>query len=171
MLMKKPIATVLKAQGIKGEVKMASSLDATLLLSLKTVYIDGNATAVKTIRSDGKFLYVLLEGITDRNHAETLRGKTVYAEKQDINLPDDTYFIDDIIGCKVKDSAGNLLGELTEVYQNGVSADVYTLKTPMGGIARFPFIKALNAAFDIDDNVLTVDKTIISEIVFYENEN
>ena len=169
MLMKKPVATVLKAQGIKGEVKMASSLDNTFLLSLKTVYIDGNAIAVKNIRSDGKFLYVLLDGVTDRNQAETFRGKTVYAEKQDINLPSDIYFIDDILGCQVKDSDGNLLGELIDVYQNGVSADVYTLKTPIGGIARFPFIKALNSVFDIDDNVLVVDKVIIREIVFYEN--
>lgn len=167
--MKKQIATILKAQGIKGEVKMASSLDVACLLDLKIVYIDGNPTTVKSIRTDGKFLYVLLDGISDRNNAEALRGKTVYAEQHDINLPDDTYFIDDIIGCTVKDSEGNILGELIDIYQNGLSADVYTFKTPAGGSAKFPFIKALNPSFNIDDNILTVDKTIISEIVFYEN--
>ena len=77
--MKQSIATILKAQGIKGEVKMASLFDNAFLLSLKTVFIDDKTYQVKKIRSDGKFLYVLLDGVNDRNQAEELRGKMVFA--------------------------------------------------------------------------------------------
>ena len=169
--MKKPIATILKAQGIKGEVKMASSIDNTYLLNLKTVYIDSKIVSIKKLRSDGKFLYVLLEGINDRNQAEELRGKTVYANDEDISLPEDTFFIEDIIGSTVEDYNGVVLGELVDIYQNGLSADVYILKGVNGGRISFPFIKTLNPKFDKDTNILRVDDKIISQIVLYEEEN
>ena len=167
--MKKPIATIIKAQGIKGEVKLASSVDNAFLLSLKKVYLDGNITYINKIRSDGKFLYVLFDGIADRNAAEALKGKTVYAEKEDIALPKDTYFIDDIIGFTVKDTEGVVLGELKEVYQNGVSADVFVLTSPTAQTLSFPFVKHLNPIFDMDNELLTIDSKIIREIVLYEN--
>jgi len=169
--MKKPIATILKAQGIKGEVKLASSIDNVAILKLKTVYIEDKLATIKKIRSDGKFLYVLFDEINDRNKAEELRGKVIYANKEDIILADDTFFIEDLIGYIVKDTKGNTLGELVEIYQNGMSADVYVLKTSDGGKISFPFIKILNPKFDQDENILLLDDKIISQIVLYEKEN
>ncbi|MBR5250698.1 MAG: 16S rRNA processing protein RimM [Clostridia bacterium] len=169
--MKQSIATILKAQGIKGEVKMASLFDNAFLLSLKTVFIDSKTYQVKKIRSDGKFLYILLDGVNDRNQAEELRGKTVFANKEDIVLPQDTFFVDDLLGCMVVDTLDNVLGELVDIYKNGISADVYVLKNDRGDKISFPFIKKLNAKFDKDANKLTVDDKIISQIVLYEKEN
>ena len=167
--MKKPIATILKAQGIKGEVKMASSVDVAVIKKLRSIYIDGKTLSVRSLRTDGKFLYVLLEGIEDRNSAEDLRNKTVYADAEEIELPNDTFFIDDIIGCKVIDTDGNVLGELTDVYQNGVSADVFIITTEDGKSISFPFIKRLNTTFDKEKNVLTVDARTIKETALYED--
>ena len=90
---------------------MASSVDVAVIKKLRSIYIDGKTLSVRSLRTDGKFLYVLLEGIEDRNSAEELRNKTVYADAEEIKLPDDTFFIDDVIGCKVIDTDGNVLGE------------------------------------------------------------
>ena len=116
-------------------------------------------------------MYVLLDGVNDRNQAEELRGKTVFANKEDIVLPQDTFFVDDLLGCMVVDTLDNVLGELVDIYKNGISADVYVLKNDRGDKISFPFIKKLNAKFDKDANKLTVDDKIISQIVLYEKEN
>lgn len=148
---------------------MASSVDVAVIKKLRSMYIDGKTLSVRSLRTDGKFLYVLLEGIEDRNSAEDLRNKTVYADAEEIELPNDTFFIDDIIGCKVIDTDGNVLGELTDVYQNGVSADVFIITTEDGKSISFPFIKRLNTTFDKEKNVLTVDARTIKETALYED--
>lgn len=148
---------------------MASSVDVAVIKKLRSIYIDGKTLSVRSLRTDGKFLYVLLEGIEDRNSAEDLRNKTVYADAEEIELPNDTFFIDDIIGCKVIDTDGNVLGELTDVYQNGVSADVFIITTEDGKSISFPFIKRLNTTFDKEKNVLTVDARTIKETALYED--
>jgi 16S rRNA processing protein RimM len=167
--MKIPIATIIKPQGIKGEVKMSSSLDMGALLHLKKMFFDGAQNSVTSIRSDGKFLYVFFDGVTDRNQAESLRGKTVYANREDINLPVDTFLVEEILGCKITDSAGNFIGELIDVYSNGVSADVYFVKTEQNKTLSFPFIKKLNAKFDADKNTLTIDEKTLNEVSLYED--
>ena len=98
-----------------------------------------------------------------------MRNKTVYADAEEIKLPDDTFFIDDVIGCKVIDTDGNVLGELTDVYQNGVSADVFIVKTAEEKSISFPFIKRLKPSFDNTKNVLTVDAQTIKETALYED--
>mgnify|MGYP000884142455 FL=1 len=167
--MKIPIATIIKPQGIKGEVKISSSLDVSALIHLNKMFFDGAQKAVTSMRSDGKFLYVLFEGVSDRNQAESLRGKTVYVNKEDINLPSDTFLVEEILGFKVVDSAGKEIGELFDVYSNGVSADVYYIKTAQNKTISFPFIKKLNAKFDKDKSILKVDEKTFNEVSLHED--
>ncbi len=167
--MKIPIATIIKPKGIKGEVKISSSLDVSALIHLNKMFFDGAQKAVTSMRSDGKFLYVLFEGVSDRNQAESLRGKTVYVNKEDINLPSDTFLVEEILGFKVVDSAGKEIGELFDVYSNGVSADVYYIKTAQNKTISFPFIKKLNAKFDKDKSILKVDEKTFNEVSLHED--
>ena len=96
------IGKIVKAQGIKGEVKIKSRCgDLAFLGKQKYLMIKGQNVAVKSMRTGGEFAYVLFSTIADRNMAEALIGQDVYADRRNITLDDDSYFTSDMMGSRV----------------------------------------------------------------------
>ena len=171
------IGKILKPQGIKGEVKvMPLTDDLDMLSKIKAVYIGGIGRVDGTSRVDGmgEFVavkhcivrggeaYILLAGVNTRNDAELLRGKELYIGKADVKLKKGVYYVKDILGCRLFDSDGTLLGVVTQIDNFG-SADVYTAENE-GRVFRFPFIKALKAKIDLENKAVTVDKKTFEEV-------
>ena len=166
--MKIEIGKVLKAQGIKGEVKLACFVDdAAMLKNVKQVYIGTNTYSVAHVRCDGKFCYVHLDGISDRNAAEALRNWTVYADKESVSLPQNRYFVDDLIGCKVSTSDGTAVGEVVEVLQYG-AADVFVCRGGKGDVS-FPFLNDLVLSVNVESKAIIVDAKRLGEVAVYED--
>ncbi len=77
------VGKVLKAQGIKGEVKVLSFMDTPgVLCDLPYLIIDDKRYLIIKSRQDKTSAYLLLDGIEDRNAAELLRNKDVYIESR-----------------------------------------------------------------------------------------
>ncbi|HOB20614.1 MAG TPA: ribosome maturation factor RimM, partial [Candidatus Atribacteria bacterium] len=74
-----------------------------------------------------------------------------------IALPEDSYFIGDLIGSSVKTIQGNTLGTLTDVIQTG-SNDVYVVKGNKGEVL-IPALKSVVKNIDIRAGLVTVDLT------------
>ena len=166
--MKIEIGKVLKAQGIKGEVKLSCYLDdSSMLKNVKRLYIGANTYTVTHFRADGAFCYVLFDGIADRNTAETLRNWTVYADKESVTVADDRYFIDDLVGCVVTLSDGKTVGTVKEMLQNG-AADVFVCDGEKGEIL-FPFLKDLIVSVNIDTRQIVLDSKRFGEVAVYED--
>lgn len=166
--MKIEIGKVLKAQGIKGELKVACFVDdASMLKTVKQVYIGTKTYAVSHIRCDGTFCYMLLVGVDDRNAAETLRNWTIYAEKENVDLPKNRYFIDDLIGCKITTSDGVTVGKVTDILQYG-AADVFVCNGDKGEVS-FPFLNDLVLSVNIDSKLILVDAKRFGEVAVYED--
>lgn len=122
------VATVLKPQGILGEVKVKALTDsAEDLKAFKKVLIGGVQYSVLSVRTSGDFAFLGLKGIADRNAAELLRGKDVEVERGDIPpLPEGRYYIADLIGCEVVTEKGAPLGTVTSV--TPARTDIYVIE-------------------------------------------
>ena len=165
--MKIEIGKITKAQGIKGEVKLLCYVDdAHMLKDVKTVYIGQNSHRVLKCRPDGQFCYLLLEGIADRNTAETLREWIVYADKESVILDQGRYFIEDLLGCMVVLSNGNKVGKVVDILQHG-AADVYMCEGEKN--VAFPFLKDLVLAVDIQRQLITLEEKRFEEVCVYED--
>lgn len=165
--MKIEVGKVLKAQGIKGELKVGCSLDdASMLKNVKQLYLGIKSYPVVCMRCNGNVFYVLLQGIADRNAAESVRGCAVFADKDAVNIAEDRYFVDDLVGCRVI-CDGVTLGEVDEVLQYG-AADVFVCKTEGKGFS-FPFLKDVVDEVNIDCKRITVEKKRFEEVVVYED--
>ena len=165
--MKIEIGKITKAQGIKGEVKLLCYVDdAQMLKSVTTVYIGQNSHKVVKCRPDGNFCYLLLEGVCDRNTAESLREWVVYADKESITLQDGRYFIEDLIGCAVVLSNGQSVGKVVDILQYG-AADVYICEGERN--VSFPFLKDLVVAIDTNRQLITLDEKRFEEVCVYED--
>ncbi|HBN12235.1 MAG TPA: 16S rRNA processing protein RimM [Clostridiales bacterium] len=141
------VATVLKPQGIRGEVKVKALTDsAEDLKGLKKLFIDGVEYPVLSVRAQGDFAYMGLKGVADRNAAELLRGKDMLAERSEMpELPDGRYYIVDLIGCEVVTERGDFIGEVTEV--TPAKTDIYTLDA---GGKSITFVAADGVITEVD---------------------
>lgn len=121
------VATILKPQGIRGELKVKALTDsAEDLKAFKKLIIDGREYSVLSVRAQGEFAYINLSGIADRNAAELLRGKDAEVDRSDVpDLPEGRYYIADLIDSDVYNERGDFLGKVTSV--TPAKTDIYTL--------------------------------------------
>ncbi|MBE0601587.1 MAG: 16S rRNA processing protein RimM, partial [Firmicutes bacterium] len=128
------LGTIVKPQGLKGEVKLHHETgDASRFLDLETAWIrqgEGYAPIrVVSARLSGPDVYLTLEGVADRDAAEKLRGTELYIDRAHAReLPDGEVFLADLIGLKAVDTQGNPIGTLTDVLQPG-GTDVLVFQT------------------------------------------
>lgn len=157
------VATILKPQGIRGEVKVKVLCDrAEDLLGLKHAYIDGTEYGVLGVRGQGEFAYLSLRGVFDRNAAELLRGKDVEADRSELPaLPDGTYYIADLTGCAVVTASGESIGEVISV--TPARTDIYTLLTPKGEVS-FAAADGVIESVDVESKLITVNKKRFKEV-------
>ena len=166
--MKLEIGKILKAQGIKGEVKISCFLDdSAMLKGVKHLYIGSSAYTVEKFRPDGAFCYVQLGGVTDRNAAEALRNWSVYADKEYISVPQDRYFIADLIDCIILLDDGSRIGVVKDVLQYG-AADVFVCSDGNKEVS-FPFLKDLIVDVNVDSKTIVLEKNRFSEVAVYED--
>ncbi|MBP5308684.1 MAG: 16S rRNA processing protein RimM, partial [Clostridia bacterium] len=153
---------------IKGEVKVLPLADSPGVFSgLKKIYIDGAEYRIISARiADG--VYLFLRGIADRSSAEELRDKEIFADRADIPLPDDRWFVTDIIGSEIRFENGEVLGRVTDITKRG-STDVYTAVLPDGKSVMFPLLKTMIVSADAENGKMVLKKDKFSEAALYED--
>ena len=114
------VGQVIKPHGLRGEVVIAP-LGETLgsLLPSALVWI-GRPTPhrIRSVRPHQARLLVTLDGCGDRDSAECLRGADVKVEAARLaQLPDDEWYVDDLLGYHVEDAAGGGTGRVTAVVE------------------------------------------------------
>lgn len=84
-------------------------------------------------RSYDGFAFLKLEGVTDRDQAEALRGCEVYVDRAHaIELGEDENFVCELVGLQAQDSHGEVIGRLRDVLKPNAVCDVYVFDTPRG---------------------------------------
>lgn len=165
------IGKILKAQGIKGEIKVSPiTNDIVRFKKLKNVFIgENNQYEVESTRIDSTFAYIKLKEINNRNDAEILRNQYISIDRKDaVKLPEGSYFVVDLIGCKVVID-NEIVGELTDVYDYTGSVDTYEVTLTNGGQLLFPALKVILKNIDISNKLIELDKKRLDEVAIYED--
>ena len=138
------IGQIVNSYGIKGFFKVVPFTDdAHRYSDLKTIYIENNK----------KLLEMEIEEVND-----TEQYKNCYLKidrKNAAKLPEDSYFITDIIGIEVFTEDGELLGNVIDVFPTG-SNDVYVVKDELGKQILLPAIGDVVKKVDIISKKMTV---------------
>ena len=94
------IGKIVKAQVIKGEVKIIPITDDVLRFNkLKKATVKGQEMTVESSRVQNDCAYVKFKGVDTRNDAELLQNEYVSVAREDaVKLPENTWFIVDILG-------------------------------------------------------------------------
>ena len=148
---------IVNTHGIRGGVKLESWCDTPDdLASIKKVFIKKGEEyvchKVKRASIFKQFVLFELDGITDINAAEMLKGTIVYADREDISIDEDAFFIADIIGLPVIDlESGEEIGKLVDVLNLGAS-DLYEIKTSSGN-KLIPAVPEFIKEIDLDKGI------------------
>ena len=169
------IGEIVRPQGIKGEVKLrAMSSDPERYARLESVYLLKKGEYVEYKVNKGRcndgFAVLMLEGIKDRNEAETLRGVKVFVDREHaIDLDEDENFVVDLIGLTAVDTQGNEIGELVDVLSPNQICDVYVFDTPRGEM-MIPALRRVVVEVDLDEEKIVLDENVLPEVAVWEDE-
>lgn len=115
---------IVGTHGVRGELRVLPWADSPAQLAgLKTLYFNGGAKRVKVkCRVHKNLLLVTMEGITTVEEASVLRGQVLWLHRNDLKLPKGRYFVQDLIGMTVADTAtGEVYGTVTDVSETGAN--------------------------------------------------
>ena len=149
---------IVTTHGIRGEVKVMPYTDTPeLLCEFDRLFIGKNRDEINVTRARvfKNTVIMKLEGIDTPEDAEKLRNKLLYMHRDDLELDDDTYFIQDLIGLEVSDAdSGKVYGKIADVMQTGAN-DVYVIK---GDDREYlvPAIADVVVSTDIDGGTMTI---------------
>ena len=148
---------IVNVVGLKGEVKVYSYTDRNERFEeLESIWLENKVYNIENVRYQNKVVILKLEGINDRNQAEAQRNKKVYIEETDLQeLPEDTYYVSDLIGMEVVTESGKL-GTISDVIQNSAQ-DLYEVKTEEGKKVYIPVVKQFVIDVDMDSRIVKVE--------------
>ncbi len=151
------IGQIINTHGVRGDVKvMPLTDDINRFKKLKEVYLNKKLVKVENVKFVKDKVILKLEGIDSMNEAEKYKFKRPYLEvsrENAVELPEDTYFIADLIGCKVKDTNDFEYGEIVEVIHTG-SNDVYWVKGQKEILV--PVIKEFVLEINVEDKLVVI---------------
>ena len=155
------IGQIVNTFGIKGIVKVNSFTEDPLEFEkLKTILVEKNKKLLEFEIEEAKphknQVLLKLKGINDINEAEKYKGCYIKLPREKAKkLPENTYFIADLIGLEVYTDSGELLGKVDDIYNSG-SADIYVIKNELGKQILLPGIKDVIKEIDVDNEKIIV---------------
>lgn len=152
------IGQVAKPQGLKGFIKINPFTDNMQKFeNYKRVFIKNIEYKIEDLKYNKNQVIIKLKGIDSVEEAEKLRNLYLYIDKSDLaELPEDSYYIVDLIGLEVFNEENNeLLGKIEDVFPTG-SNDVYVVRSEIGKQILLPAIKDVIKDVNIKDKKMIV---------------
>lgn len=157
------IGQIVNTRGLRGEVKLNSFSEdnhrfeklSTILVKQKDNYTEYEIEKVTYVKNQ---VVLKLKGIDHIDYAEKLRGLYVYVKKADLGkLPENTYYIADLIGLDVYDENDNLIGKVDDIMKISNANDVYVVRNDLGQLKYLPSIPDVLKKIDIDNKKIIVN--------------
>lgn len=149
------VGKIINTHGIRGEVKIKPTTDdVNRFKSLKEAYIDEKEIFISGCKFQPGKVILKIEGIDSIEEAEKLKNKLIKVKREKaVQLPEDTYFAVDIIGCEVYEETGNKIGTVDDIIYTG-SNDVYWVKGE--NEVLIPALKDIVLEIDINDKKIII---------------
>lgn len=155
------VGQIVNSYGIKGFFKVVPFTDdITRFDDLETIYIEKNKKLEKKTIEEVKYhknlVLLKIKGIDDINDTEQYKNCMLKIERKDaVKLPENTYFITDLMGIEVYTEENKLLGNIVDIFPTG-SNDVYVVKDELGKQVLLPAIGEVIKSVDISAKKMIV---------------
>lgn len=155
------VGQIVNTSGLKGVIKVKPFTDDIKEFNdFKTIYIsiknELKEFKIQDMRFNKDMVFLKLEGIETIEEAENYRNLYLKVKRhKKEKLETNTYYVVDIIGCKVYTEKKQELGEIVDVFPTG-SNDVYVVKNEDGKQILLPAIKKVIKSIDINNKTIII---------------
>lgn len=159
------LGEIVGAHGLRGEVRVRVAGDSgENLLDAETLWLgrgidDAAARRVVVLGGGpgrGSELRLRLEGIEDRDRAESLRRLVVMMDRAALPpLPSGEYYWHELVGCRVESEAGTAVGVVQEIWETGAH-DVLVILDERGARRLVPTAAELMKSVDLESRRIVV---------------
>jgi 16S rRNA processing protein RimM len=161
------IGYISSPHGIKGEVRVVPltdhpgrfrKMDSLKLYSQEGTFV--RTLQIRGVRKDeGRGELIVAGDVTDRDEAEALVGLSIMIDAEErVPLPEGEFWVDDLIGLTMRDSEGNILGEVIDFLSTGKN-ELYMVRDEKGGLHYIPVVEEFIRDIDLSSKSITVELT------------
>lgn len=156
------IGQIVNTSGLKGIVKVnCFSDDIRRFDKLSKVLIEKNKNLteymIEEVRYSKNQVLIKFKGIDTIEEAETFKNCYIKIKREELEeLPEDTYYIVDLIGINVYLENEILVGEIIDVFPTG-SNDVYVIKREENTDLLIPAIKDVVKSINIKEKKMIIN--------------
>ncbi|MDO5125059.1 MAG: ribosome maturation factor RimM [Ruminococcus sp.] len=152
------IGKIVSVFGLKGEIKVQPWCDSPdFLCEFDTLYYkSGTPVIIERARVQKNIAIMKIKDIDTVEQAQAIRNRVLYMNRDDVELEQGSYFIQDLVGLTVNDADTNeTYGKITEVSKTGAN-DVYYIKNDDGKMYYIPAIPQVIENIDLDSGIMTI---------------
>jgi len=144
-------------RGLKGQLRVEPLTDLPERFDPgRVIYLEGQCREIIHSRRINRSLFLMLEGIANRDDALRVRGEEITLPiDQSIRNSHPTYFFHQLLGLEVVDNLGHRLGKITEIIQTGAN-DVYVVHRSDQKDILLPALIDVVQKIDLNRNVMVV---------------
>ena len=149
------VARILGAKGLAGAVRVELLTDwPERIAPGAEVWLDGHdePMRIERVESGGRTTVLHLDTVDSREAAERLAGRYLEAPAQ--ALPEGSYFWADLVGMRVEESDGAVIGELVEIFRAGGN-EVYRIVGPTGE-RLVPALRSVVLRIDVPGRLMVI---------------
>ncbi len=156
------IGKIVNTYGIKGYVKVIPLTDDLMRFKkLRTVYLEYQnkliEMPIEDVSYSKNFVLLKFKGLQDINLVEKYKNCYLKVNRKDaVKLPENSYFIVDLIGLEVYTEDGRFLGKIEDIFKTG-SNDVYVVKNELGKQILLPAIASVIKQIDLSQRKVIVN--------------
>ena len=153
------VGKITNVHGLMGEVRVQPWADSPeFLCRFKTLYVDKThwPIQVERARVHKNMAIIKFHGVTDVPSALAMRNAILYIDRNDVQLPEGSFFLADIMGLEVRDAKnGAVLGKIADVLTLPAN-NVYVVR---GGEREWmiPAVPEFVAEVNIDEDYMRVN--------------
>ena len=154
------LGQIVGTHGVRGEIRLNPWCDSPdFVKQFKTLYFDAQGQkSIKVVsgRVHGNVALLKLEGVDSVESASALRNKILFMKRADANLRDGSYFIAELIDCRVIDADDESVeyGVLSDVSETGAN-DVWHIKKD-GREYLIPSIPQVVCDVNVKDGIIKI---------------
>lgn len=157
------IGKIVNTKGLDGTLKVMPLDSEQSFKNLKTIYIKNQPYTIAKVTTNKGFVYVKTKEITKIEEAENFKEEYALANREDLMLNKNEYFICDIIGCDIFNTENQFIGKVADIDNFG-SKDIYYLKNVKKELT-FCLIDGLFEKVDIENKKIIVNSKVLNEVL------
>jgi 16S rRNA processing protein RimM len=152
------IGKIINTHGLKGEVKISAWTDSPEDFENFSYALtkSGQKLNIEGIKYQKNNIIVKFREINSINEAEGYKNSVLYLPKEEMgHLPENVYYIADLLGCEIFEVSGRNIGILQDVFSTG-SNDVYDIKRQNAKNLLVPIIDGVVKSVDIENRKIVI---------------